>query len=171
MQEARAKQPLVPSVLQWELIGHLQSNKARVAATLFSRIQSVDRIELLDRLDRTVGESGRAPLQILIQVNAGRDPAKFGCDPEQAPRIVEHALGCANLRLEGLMTIGPLDPDPATAQRTFAALRTLRDELAERFGVPLPELSMGMTGDLREAVKAGSTQVRVGTALFGARDA
>jgi len=169
VQEARDKQPQAPAGLLWELIGHLQSNKARLAAGLFARIQSVDSSKLLDHLDRAAGETGR-PLRILIQVNAGQDPAKFGCELTEAPGLVEHALRCPHLRLEGLMTIGPLDPHPAVARRTFDTLRELRDDLATRLGVALPELSMGMSGDLAEAIAAGSTQVRVGTALFGSRD-
>ena len=150
------------------MIGHLQSNKAALAASLFDRIQSVDSIRLLDRLNRAAEEAGLA-LPVLIQVNAGRDPAKHGCELEDAPRIVEHALDCKHLRAEGLMTIAPLTEDPEVAIRTFAALRACRDRLAEALQTPLPELSMGMTGDLRAAIQAGSTQIRVGTALFGAR--
>lgn len=170
VQEARDKKAAAAlASLRWELIGHLQSNKARLAAATFDRIQSVDSPKLLDLLDRAAAEGGRA-LPILLQVNAGRDPAKSGCALEEAPAMLEHALRCRALRVDGLMTIAPLDDQPDTARRTFDALRSCRDELAARFGVPLPELSMGMTGDMRAAILAGSTQVRVGTALFGARD-
>jgi len=154
--------------LRWELIGHLQSNKARLALQHFDRIQSVDSLKLLRRLDQAAAELSRAG-RILLQINAGRDPAKFGADPEDAPALLEAALACPHLRVEGLMTIAPLADDPAVAQRTFANLRTLRDDLATRFGVALPELSMGMSGDLAAAIAAGSTQVRIGTALFGPR--
>jgi PLP dependent protein len=166
--EKRAQCGAAAQTLRWELIGHLQSNKARLAAQSFDRVQSVDSEKLLDRLDRAAAEAGRT-LAVLVQVNAGRDPAKFGVELEDAPRLVEAALRCAHLRVEGLMTIAPLAEDPAVAERTFANLRTLRDDLASRLGVPLAELSMGMTADLRAAIAAGSTQVRVGTALFGAR--
>lgn len=168
VQEAREKKSYLGPAVRWELIGHLQSNKAALAASLFDRIQSVDSIKLLDRLDKAAGAAGW-PLPILIQVNAGRDPAKNGCELAEAPRIVEHALGCQSLRVEGLMTIAPLDDDPDVALRTFAALRGCRDQLAGALGNPLHELSMGMTGDLCEAIREGSTQIRVGTALFGAR--
>jgi uncharacterized pyridoxal phosphate-containing UPF0001 family protein len=108
-----------------------------------------------------------------LQINAGNDPAKFGAEPADAPRLLEAALACRNLRVEGLMTIAPLGATPgetaAQAERTFAALRLIRDDLAARHGIPLPQLSMGMTGDLEIAVAAGSTQVRVGTALYGSR--
>lgn len=176
VQEAAAKRPEAAAAgagaLRWELIGHLQSNKARAAAEAFDRIQSVDTEKLARRLDQAAGELGR-PLAVLLQVNAGRDPAKFGCEIEDAPRLLEAALALPNLRVEGLMTIAPLGADEAEtrahARRTFETLRLMRDEFATRFGAALPELSMGMSGDLEEAVAAGSTCVRVGTALFGAR--
>lgn len=169
VQEAIDKKPLSPASLRWELIGHLQSNKAKLAAEYFDRVQSVDSQKLVKLLDRAVGEKGRT-LAVLLQINAGRDPAKFGAELEDAPALIEATLSCKNLRLDGLMTIAPLSDDPDVAKRTFLALRELRDQLAPRFGIPLRELSMGMTGDLAAAVAAGSTQVRVGTALFGRRD-
>jgi hypothetical protein len=168
VQEAIDKKALTNSSLRWELIGHLQSNKARLAAEHFDRVQSVDSSKLLTLLDRAAGERGRT-LAILLQINAGRDPAKFGAEIEDTPQLLESALACKSLRLEGLMTIAPLSDDPSVAQRTFATLRELRDQYSAQFGVPLRELSMGMTGDLAAAIAAGSTQVRVGTALFGHR--
>lgn len=173
VQEAVDKMPQVElpadvSPPRWELIGHLQSNKAKLAATHFARVQSVDSPKLLTRLDRAAAEAART-LPVLLQINAGNDPAKFGADLADAPALLEHALTCAHLQIDGLMTIAPLSDDPAVAQRTFANLRTLRDDLATRFAVPLATLSMGMSGDLPAAIAAGSTQVRVGTALFGLR--
>lgn len=173
VQEAIDKRPQSPAALRWELIGHLQSNKARLAAQHFDRVQSVDSEKLLNHLDRAAAELGKT-LPILLQINAGNDPAKFGADLDAAPRLLEFALARKNLRVDGLMTIAPLGPtDHETAEhavRTFTTLRALRDDLATRFGEPLRELSMGMTGDLEPAVVAGSTIVRVGTALFGQRD-
>jgi PLP dependent protein len=172
VQEAVDKQAQTSAPVRWELIGHLQSNKARLAAQHFARVQSVDSAKLLRHLDRAAGELGRK-LPVLLQINAGQDPAKFGAEPADAPRLLETALGCPHLAVEGLMTVAPLGGTPAEtadrARRTFASLRSMRDDLAARFGVALPELSMGMTGDLREAVAEGSTLVRVGTALFGPR--
>jgi pyridoxal phosphate enzyme (YggS family) len=160
------------SGLRWELIGHLQSNKSRLAAENFDRIQSVDSVKLIRHLARAAAESNRV-LAVLLQINAGQDPAKFGAETAEAPALLEAALAEPALRVDGLMTIAPLgataDETAELARRTFDALRTIRDELAARFGRPLPELSMGMTGDLEPAVAAGSTIVRVGTALFGAR--
>jgi pyridoxal phosphate enzyme (YggS family) len=172
VQEAVEKQAQSTIRIGWELIGHLQSNKARLAAQHFDRVQSVDSEKLLNHLDRAAGELGKT-LAVLLQINAGDDPAKFGADIADAPRLLEAALGKSHLRVDGLMTIAPLGSTPEEtlehARRTFTNLRHLRDELAGRFRTPLKELSMGMTGDLAIAVGAGSTIVRVGTALFGAR--
>lgn len=168
VQEAVAKRAACPAPIAWELIGHLQSNKAKVAAETFDRVQSVDSIKLVNQLARAAEGAGKI-LPILLQINAGNDPAKFGVEPEEAAALLEAALGQTALRVDGLMTIAPLSDDPAVAQRTFANLRTIRDDLAVRFGTPLRELSMGMSGDLDEAIAAGSTLVRVGTALFGSR--
>jgi pyridoxal phosphate enzyme (YggS family) len=169
VQEALEKKPLTSATsLRWELIGHLQSNKAKLAAQTFDRVQSVDSEKLLNHLDRAAGEIGRT-LAVLLQINAGQDPAKFGAEPADAARLLENALGKKHLRIEGLMTIAPLSEDADVARRTFENLRAIRDDLSTRFGTPLRELSMGMSGDLVAAIKAGSTMIRVGTALFGAR--
>ena len=169
VQEAIDKRAQTNAPLRWELIGHLQSNKARLATGPFGRIQSVDREKLLTALDRAAGEQGKK-LPVLLQINAGHDPAKFGADPADAPRLLELALALPHLQVDGLMTIAPLSDDPAVARRTFAHLRAIRDDLAARSGLPLRELSMGMSGDLAAAVAEGSTLVRIGTALYGARE-
>jgi len=168
VQEAVDKQPQTAATIEWELIGHLQSNKARLAASHFSRVQSVDSEKLLLTLGRAAAENGR-PLGVLLQINAGRDPAKFGAEPADAPRLLEAALAQKHLRIDGLMTIAPLSEDDTVAARCFENLRLIRDSLAASFGVPLRELSMGMSGDLEAAILAGSTQVRIGSALYGAR--
>src|SRR6478735_2835913 len=168
VQEGVEKRAKVTARLHWELIGHLQSNKARLAAAHFDRIQSVDSTKLLTLLDRSAGELGRK-LAVLLEINAGDDPAKFGAAPGEAASLLEFALGLPHLQVGGLMTIAPLSDNPAVARRCFARLRALRDELAARFGTPLRELSMGMSGDFEAAIAEGSTQVRVGTALYGNR--
>lgn len=168
VQEAAEKRALIIAPLRWDLIGHLQSNKAKLAATHFDRIQSVDSEKLLNALDRAAGELGKK-LAILLQINSGNDPAKFGVEPADAPRLLEVALTMCHLKVDGLMTVAPLSNDPAVARRTFANLRTIRDDLAARLGVPLRELSMGMSGDLEAAIAEGSTLVRIGTALYGPR--
>jgi len=168
VQEGVDKRSLVTVPLRWELIGHLQSNKARLAAAHFDRIQSVDSEKLLGALNRAAAELGKQ-LPVLLQINAGEDPAKFGVDPGAAPRLLEVALAQPHLQVDGLMTIAPLSDDPAVAVRTFARLRALRDSLASQFGRPLRELSMGMSGDLEAAIAEGSTLVRIGSALYGPR--
>jgi len=172
VREAVEKQPLCAAGIRWELIGHLQSNKAGIAAAHFDRIQSVDSVKLLALLDRAAGGLGKT-LGVLLQVNAGHDPAKFGAEPADAPRLLDAALALPRLRIDGLMTIAPLGATPsetgALAARTFENLRTIRDDLAARTGAPLRELSMGMSGDLEAAILAGSTQIRIGSALYGAR--
>ncbi len=168
VQEALQKRPQAPEGLRWELIGHLQSNKAKQALQAFDVIQSVDSAELATRLGRIAGELGLVR-EALIQVNSGDDPAKFGCDLAAAPAVLEAALAHPALKVAGLMAIAPFSDDPAVATRTFEALRRCRDELEARFAVRLPELSMGMSGDLELAVAAGSTCVRVGSALYGER--
>lgn len=168
VQEAVEKRARVTLAVRWELIGHLQSNKAKLAIANFQRVQSVDSEKLLTALDRAASETG-TPLSILLQVNAGNDPAKFGVEPADAPRLLEFALGKTHLKVDGLMTIAPLADDPTVARRTFAALRSIRDQLVAQFGAPLPELSMGMSGDLDFAIAEGSTMIRVGSALFGPR--
>lgn len=172
VQEAEGKRAGLKGLGQggiaWELIGSLQSNKAKLAVTLFDRVQSVDRLKLANELEKHCAALGRK-LPVLLQVNAGRDPAKHGAEIEDAPALLEGALNCPHLEVQGLMTIAPLSDERAVAQRTFATLREMRDRLSADFGVPLPELSMGMSGDMEDAVREGSTLVRIGTALFGAR--
>lgn len=168
VQEAIDKQKQTQADVRWELIGHLQSNKGKLAATHFARVQSVDSEKLLNVLDRAAGELGRK-LPVLLQINAGNDPAKFGAEPADATRLLEIALGKPHLQVDGLMTIAPLSEDAEVARRTFANLRKIRDDLAARSGRPLRELSMGMSGDLDAAIAEGSTLVRVGSALFGPR--
>ena len=121
VQEAVEKRAHVTATVRWELIGHLQSNKARLAATHFDRIQSVDSEKLLGALDRAAGELGKT-LRVLLQINAGHDPAKFGAEPADAPRLLEFALARPHLKVDGLMTVAPLSDDPGVARRTFANL-------------------------------------------------
>jgi pyridoxal phosphate enzyme (YggS family) len=168
VQEGIEKRAQAEADVAWELIGHLQSNKARLAAARFERIQSVDSAKLLGILDRAAAEAGKT-LPVLLQVNAGLDPAKSGAEPDEAPGLLQAALGLKNIRVDGLMTIAPLSGDADVARRTFAALREIRDRLSADTGAGLRELSMGMTGDMDAAILEGSTLIRIGTALFGPR--
>ncbi len=169
VQEAADKREKLDEDPQWELIGHLQRNKARPALKLFRRIQSVDRISLINALDRLAAEEGKAPFPILLQINAGNDPAKYGADLDTADTLVEAAINASNLQVDGFMTIAPHSDDPAVARGCFRNLREFRDRMQQKFGREFRELSMGMSGDLEIAIEEGSTMVRVGSALFGER--
>lgn len=151
-----------------ELIGHLQTNKVKSAVQYASRIQSVDSIRLAEKIDSVAGSMGKS-MPVLLQVNAGSDPAKFGTDLSDAARLLEFCLSKTSMRVDGFMTIAPLSDDRDVAKMTFENLRKLRDDLGRMFKVELPELSMGMSGDMKDAIAAGSTMIRVGTALFGGR--
>lgn len=169
VQEAAWKIPLCPSSARWQLIGHLQSNKARHAVRLFETIHSVDSAKLFDVLETAARQAGTRP-ECYLEVNVSGEPSKYGLTPEALPGVVEHILTQAQaLSLTGLMTMAPFDPDPERARPHFARLRALRDDLSTRFGLDLPHLSMGMSGDFEIAIEEGATDVRVGTALFGAR--
>lgn len=168
VQEAKNKQVSYEGPAQWELIGHLQSNKVRLAVSIFDRIQSVDSIKLIRRIDLCAGDQGKR-MPVLLQCNSGEDPRKKGFVVDEAERVLEAALEAENLRVDGLMTIAPPDDPPGVAKAAFERLRMLRDRLSESFDCPLTELSMGMTNDLEAAIAAGSTQIRVGTALYGMR--
>jgi pyridoxal phosphate enzyme (YggS family) len=169
VQEAGYKRDSYSGEMRWELIGHLQSNKAKQAVGIFDRIQSVDSLKILRRLNRYASESGKT-LPVLLQCNTGEDPNKYGFAVGAMDEAVELALEADALQLDGLMTIAPLNDEPDVAKAAFDKLRDLRDRLSERFDYPIKELSMGMTGDLELAIAAGSTQIRVGTALYGARE-
>ena len=168
VQEASEKKTSLTLDMRWELIGHLQTNKAKDAVATFDRIQSVDSLKLIRRLDHCAEQSNKS-LSILLQCNTGKDPKKHGFDVEALEPALELALATKYLKVDGLMTIAPLSEDPDVAKAAFEDLRDLRDRLATKEGVPLTELSMGMTGDLETAIAAGSTQIRVGTALYGPR--
>jgi pyridoxal phosphate enzyme (YggS family) len=168
VQEAVAKMNEVDVHVSWELIGHLQSNKTRIAAERFDRIQSVDTAKRIEQINRHAADAGKT-MPILLQINAGNDPAKFGADLEEAPYLLERALACTNIRVDGLMTIAPLSDDPTVTRKAFTHLRSCRDALERRFDCGLPELSMGMSDDFEDAVREGSTQLRLGSVLFGPR--
>ncbi|MEJ6523920.1 MAG: YggS family pyridoxal phosphate-dependent enzyme [Opitutales bacterium] len=168
VQEALFKQEGIEGI-KWDLIGHLQSNKAKLIAGRFSRVQTVDSSKVLEKLNLAL-ERADEKLGILIQVNTGKDPAKAGILEEHCEALIEQAFSFPNLVVEGLMTIAPYAPnEPLIARDAFSRLRILRDRMSAQFNTPLPELSMGMTGDLEEAVMEGTTMIRVGSALYGQR--
>lgn len=161
VQELRTKAEQVGASVRWHLIGHLQSNKARVAAQLSHVIHSVDSLDLAEKLAREAVAAGRE-LEVLIQVNIGAEPQKSGVNPAEVETLAKAMQQLPGLRLTGLMTIPPI----VEADETRRYFRNMR-ELADRLGVR--ELSMGMTDDFEIAIEEGSTMVRVGRAIFGER--
>lgn len=154
---------------RWHLIGHLQRNKAVRAVEMFDRIHGVDSVELAEALSRRAAAAGRR-MPVLVEVNVSGEATKFGSAPEALAGLLEHVAGLPGLVLEGLMTVGPPVARPEESRRGFVRLRELRDQGERALGRPLPELSMGMSGDFEVAVEEGATLVRVGTALFGPRE-
>lgn len=156
--------------LTWHLIGHLQSNKARKAALAFNVIQSVDRTELVTRLDAAAAEAGRS-IELLVQVDMAGEPGKHGAVPDVVAGVLAEAQNHRSARITGLMLLPPAASDAEEVRPHFAALRRLRDELVARADgqLLLPELSMGMSHDFEIAIEEGATIVRVGTAIFGER--
>jgi pyridoxal phosphate enzyme (YggS family) len=156
--------------IRWHLLGHLQTNKARKAGPVFATIQSVDSVELLQKLDIAADEAGTKP-ELLIQVDLAGEATKFGAPPGEVPRLFEAAAACRAASVAGLMTLPPVPDAPEDARPWFRTLRDLRDGWLAS-GVPasmLRELSMGMSGDFEVAIQEGATMVRVGTAIFGSR--
>ncbi|MFZ0640063.1 MAG: YggS family pyridoxal phosphate-dependent enzyme [Candidatus Acidiferrales bacterium] len=169
VQEWEGKQPeladLKPS---WHLIGHLQSNKARRASRLFDWIDSVDDVALAMKLDDAAGETNEW-LAVLIEVQVDPTATKSGVAQVDLPKLAEAVVQMPHLQLRGLMAVPPFCEDPRDARPSFRRLRRLRDDLEQHLSCSLPELSMGMSHDFEIAIEEGATQVRIGSAIFGAR--
>jgi len=158
---------------RFHLIGHLQSNKAARAAELFGAVDSVDTLRLAEKLNAERARRAAGPLEILVEVNIGGEEAKAGLAPEcdELREILRAQQRLSHLVIRGLMTVPPATEEPEGARLYFRRLRQLRDRLREESGLELAELSMGMSHDFEVAIEEGSTCVRVGTAIFGARPA
>lgn len=166
LQEALDKQlELADLPLVWHFIGPIQSNKTRAIASHFDWVHSVDRLKIAQRLAEQRPPE-RGPLNICLQVNVSGEASKSGCHPDELPALATAVNQLPNLRLRGLMAIPEPTDDPASQHAVFARLRTL----SEALNLGLDTLSMGMSQDLEAAIAEGATWVRVGTALFGARD-
>ncbi|HUK82740.1 MAG TPA: YggS family pyridoxal phosphate-dependent enzyme [Verrucomicrobiae bacterium] len=162
LQEAKAKIPLVSSRARWHMIGHLQTNKARVAVELFELIHSVDSVKLAADLNKWAERVGKTQA-VLLEINVSGEPSKFGIKPEDLNAMLDPIVALPRLEVRGLMTLAPFAEDAEKARPYFRRLRELRD------AVGLRELSMGMSNDFEIAVEEGATIVRVGTAIFGER--
>jgi pyridoxal phosphate enzyme (YggS family) len=175
VQEALGKQETLGDVaVRWHLIGHLQSNKAKLVPGNFAVIHSVESVKLAEALSvahrrsREEKAQDHPPPAVLVQVNVSGEGQKSGCSPEAVEEVAHEVAQKRELRLQGLMTMAPLTDDEAVQRKVFGGLREIRDRLGAG-GLTLPELSMGMSGDYRAAVAEGATMIRLGTVLFGER--
>jgi pyridoxal phosphate enzyme (YggS family) len=158
--------PIAP---EWHYIGHLQTNKVKMIAPYVACVQSVDSERLAKELNKAASQLGRT-INVLLQVNTSQEESKSGCEPHEIGTLTESVLKCSNLRIRGLMTIAAIADDQETVRPMFRLLRTLRDELRTQFPTTsFDELSMGMSSDFEAAIQEGATMIRIGTAIFGAR--
>ena len=164
VQEFADKQPALAGLTdaRYHLIGHLQSNKSRIACELFQVIQTIDSAKLCKRLDQSAGERG-VTIEAMIEVKLSAEESKSGADPVEIPALLDAAASCSHISLTGLMTMPPWSDDPEHSRPYFRQLAALARQHQ------LSKLSMGMSGDLEPAIEEGATIVRVGTALFGKR--
>ncbi len=157
---------------EWHLIGHLQTNKARKTAELFHAVDSVDSLRLAEKLNQAAAEANKK-LEVLIEIKVGQEESKAGIplDSPELEKLLRAAPQLASLQIRGLMTVPPFTDDPEGARTYFRLLRDLRDQIVARTlpGIQMDVLSMGMSHDFEVAIEEGSTCVRVGTAVFGAR--
>ena len=168
IQEARAKIPLCPGKARWQFIGHLQSNKVREAVELFEMIQGVDSLSVAKEISKRA-EAAAKTMPILLEVNVAGEGSKFGYQPAQLLAELNELNALPRIEIHGLMAIPPFTPLPEKSRPYFLRLRELKTQAEAVLGAPLPQLSMGMSGDFEVAIEEGATIVRIGTALFGER--
>ncbi|HCU69011.1 MAG TPA: YggS family pyridoxal phosphate-dependent enzyme [Desulfomicrobium sp.] len=169
VQEAEAKMAALPPEISWHFIGHLQTNKVRNVVGRFSLIHGVDSLKLARSLHDRARAMGLVQ-DVLVQVNLAGESQKSGILEGDLPPLAEFLAGCEHLRWRGLMLMPPFFDDPERARPWFARLRGMAESLRAGFGLPLSDLSMGMTGDFEAAIEEGATLVRIGTRIFGERD-
>ena len=167
VQEAQKKIEELGRPVSWHFIGHLQTNKAKYAVRLFDVIHSLDNLPLAEELDRRAGQASNT-LKVMIEVNISGEATKFGTDEEKVLNLSRKILDLPHLSLEGLMTMPPYFDSPEMSRPYYVRLRELKERII-REGIPMKELSMGMSNDFDIAVEEGATYVRVGTAIFGPR--
>lgn len=168
IQEAKAKIPLCSGKPRWHFIGHLQSNKCRDAVQLFEMIESVDSLYLAEEISKRADQASKT-MPILLEVNLAGEASKFGYSPEKLAAELNQLNALPRLEVHGLMTVPPWSPNAENVRPMFRQLRELKERCEQIIGAPLPQLSMGMSGDFEVAIEEGATIVRVGTALFGPR--
>ena len=168
IQEAKAKIPMSPGRARWHFIGHLQSNKVRDAVELFQMIQGVDSLNIAREISKRAEQAAKI-MPILIEVNVAGESSKFGYAPDRLLAELNELNSLPRIEIHGLMAIPPFVTIPEKARPYFQKLKALKGECEAILGAPLPQLSMGMSGDFEIAIEEGATIVRVGTALFGER--
>jgi hypothetical protein len=169
VQEAAAKIAEIDVPCRWHMVGHLQTNKARLAVRLFDFIHSLDSLKLAQELEKGGSRHGKR-VSVLVEVNLAQEPSKTGVAEAELFPLLERAGSLAHLSIEGLMAMPPFDPDPEGVRPSFRRLFQLREAAAARFPrLALTHLSMGMSHDFEVAVEEGATMVRIGTAIFGPR--
>lgn len=170
VQEAKEKIALMEKRVQWHMIGHLQTNKAKYAVNLFDYIHSVDRLELAGEINKRAGLINRK-INILIEVNVSGEKTKNGIPAAQAADLIKDVSGLDNILVKGLMTMAPYSTHPENSRPYFSALRNIRSKIILEGipGIQMEELSMGMTDDFEIAIEEGATIVRIGRAIFGER--
>ena len=168
VQEALAKIPDCPGHLRWHFIGNLQTNKCRDAVALFEMIHAVDSVRLAAELNKRCEQAAKV-MPVLLEVNVSGEGSKHGFTPADAVEAMDAFDDFPQLELHGLMTMAPYARDPESARPFFQKLREAKAVCEDQLGAPLPELSMGMSGDFEIAIEEGSTMVRLGTCLFGPR--
>jgi pyridoxal phosphate enzyme (YggS family) len=168
IQEAKAKIPMCPGKARWQFIGHLQSNKVRDAVELFEMIQGVDSLSIAKEISKRAEQAAKT-MPILLEVNVAGEASKFGYAPERLLAELNELNALPRIEIHGLMAIPPYAPVAEKARPYFKKLREIKERAEAVLGAPLPELSMGMSGDFEVAIEEGATLVRVGTALFGER--
>ena len=167
VQEAKKKIEEIGRPVSWHFIGHLQSNKAKYAVQLFDMIHSLDSIPLAEELNRRAEQADRM-FKVMIEINLSGEATKFGTDEEKILNLAKRILQLNHLSLEGLMTMPPYFDSPEMGRPYYIKLRELKEKMV-REGIPMKELSMGMSNDFEIAIEEGATYVRVGTAIFGPR--
>ena len=167
VQEAQKKIEEIGRPVSWHFIGHLQSNKAKYAIRLFDMIHSIDSLPLAEELDRRAEQTDRL-IKVMIEVNLSKEATKFGTDEEMVLNLAKRIQNLKHLSLEGLMTMPPYFDSSEMSRPYYIALRELKERMIKE-GIPMEELSMGMSNDFEIAIEEGATYVRVGTAIFGPR--
>jgi len=167
VQEAQKKIEEIGRPVSWHFIGHLQSNKAKYAIRLFDMIHSLDSISLAEELNRKA-EQADLVIKVMIEVNLSKEATKFGTDEEMVLNLAKRIQNLSHLSLEGLMTMPPYFDSPEMSRPYYIVLRELKERMVKG-GIPMKELSMGMSNDFEIAIEEGATYVRVGTAIFGQR--